>query len=433
MVQEVLAPGPSQRHDLDANDESASLLLDLSQRYGDTFRLASQTRSNDSLVILNADDIRRVLQTNRGNYIKGVGIERVRVLLGNGLMASEGELWTRQRRLVQPAFHSQVIRSFTALMHQANVDLIDRWSAHAARGEPINLTHDLSALALTIVLRALFGPDLDRLIDAQGNNPFDLLTSETRRDLPFAAKFRALTHHVRDMIAARQREQRIEMDLLSTLMEVRDRDSGEAMPERALLDEMMTLIVAGHETTASALNWTWYLLSQNPEAEARLHSVITHPVATSEGGEASPASQPYVEQVLQEALRLYPPGWLFTRRALADDVLGGYHVPAGTDVFICPYMLHRQTAHWGDQPEAFDPLRFEPEAVDARHRFAYLPFSAGPRYCIGATFAMAEMTMHLAMVAERFQLRYDGAAPPAAEFQVNLRSRHDLHMRLVAR
>lgn len=433
MVQEVLAPGPSQRHDLDANDESASLLLDLAQRYGDTFRLASQTRSNDSLVILNADDIRRVLQTNRNNYIKGVGTERVRVLLGNGLMASEGELWARQRRLVQPSFHSQVIRSFTALMHQANVDLIARWSALAARGETVNLTHDLSELALNIVLRALFGPDLDRLIAAQGSNPFDLLTSETRRDLPFAAKFRALTHHVRDMIAARRQEQRIEMDLLSTLMEVRDRDSGEAMPDRALLDELMTLIVAGHETTASALNWTWYLLSQNPAVEAKLHAVIAHPVPTSEGGEATPASQPYVEQVLQEALRLYPPGWLFTRRALNDDVLGGYHVPAGTDVFICPYMLHRQTAHWGDQPEAFDPLRFEPEAVDTRHRFAYLPFSAGPRYCIGATFAMAEMTMHLAMVAERFQLRYEGPNPPPAEFQVNLRSRHDLHMRLVAR
>lgn len=433
MVQEVLAPGPSQRHDLDANDESASLLLTLAQRYGDTFRLASQTRSNDSLVILNADDIRRVLQTNRSNYIKGVGTERVRVLLGNGLMASEGELWARQRRLVQPAFHSQVIRSFTALMHQANVDLIERWSALAAQGETVNLTHDLSELALNIVLRALFGPDLDRLIAAQGSNPFDLLTSETRRDLPFAAKFRALTHHVRDMIAARRQEQRIEMDLLSTLMEVRDRDSGEAMPDRALLDELMTLIVAGHETTASALNWTWYLLSQNPVVEAKLHEVITHPVPASEGGEATPASQPYVEQVLQEALRLYPPGWLFTRRALNDDVLGGYHVPAGTDVFICPYMLHRQTAHWGDQPEAFDPLRFEPAAVDARHRFAYLPFSAGPRYCIGATFAMAEMTMHLVMVAERFQLRYEGPDPPPAEFQVNLRSRHDLYMRLVAR
>lgn len=433
MVQEVLAPGPSQRHDLDANDESASLLLELAQRYGDTFRIASQSRSSDNLVILNADDIRRVLQTNRANYVKGIGIERVRVLLGNGLMASEGELWSRQRRLVQPAFHSQVIRSFSALMHRANADLIERWSGCAARGETVNLTHDLSELALNIVLRALFGIDLDRLIQAKGSNPFDLLTSETRRDLPFAAKFRALTHHVLNMIAARRQEQRIEMDLLSTLMEVRDRDSGEAMPDRALLDELMTLIVAGHETTASALNWTWYLLSQNREVEARLHSAIAAPPPAS-GLEDEPATttHPYVEQVLQEALRLYPPGWLFTRRALADDVLGGFHVPAGTDVFICPYMLHRQTAHW-DQPEAFDPRRFEPAAVEARHRFAYLPFSAGPRYCIGATFAMAEMTMHLSMVADRFRLEYTAPVPPAAEFQVNLRSRHDLHMRLVAR
>lgn len=432
MVQELLAPGPPQRHDLDADDESARLLLDLSQRYGDTFRLTSQTRSTDNLVILNADDIRRVLHTNRANYIKGIGIERVRMLLGNGLITSEGELWSRQRRLVQPAFHTQVIRSFSALMHRANADLIERWSGHAARGEPVNLTHDLSELALSIVLRALFGTDLDRLIDAKGGNPFDLLTSETRRDLPFAAKYRALTRDVLAIIAARRKEQRIEMDLLSMLMEVRDRDSGEAMPDRALLDELMTLIVAGHETTAGTLNWTWYLLSQNPEAEARLHQAIVAPAQASGPTEETPATPPYVEQVLQEALRLYPPAWLFTRRALGDDVLGGFHVPAGTDVFICPYLLHRQTAHW-DRPEVFDPLRFEPAAVGARHGYAYLPFSAGPRYCIGATFAMAEMTMHLVMVADRFRLHYDGAVPPAAEFQVNLRSRHDLFMRLVAR
>ena len=432
MVQELLAPGPPQRHDLDADDESARLLLELSQRYGDTFRLTSRTRSADNLVILNADDIRRVLHTNRANYIKGIGIERVRMLLGNGLITSEGELWSRQRRLVQPAFHTQVIRSFSALMHRANADLIERWSGHAARGEPVNLTRDLSELALSVVLRALFGTDLDRLIDAKGGNPFELLTSETRRDLAFAAKYRALTHDVLAIIAARRKEQRIETDLLSMLMEVRDRDSGEAMPDRALLDELMTLIVAGHETTAGTLNWTWYLLSQNPEAEARLHQAIAAPAQASGSEEETSAAHPHVEQVLQEALRLYPPAWLFTRRALGDDVLGGFHVPAGTDVFICPYLLHRQTAHW-EQPEVFDPLRFEPAAVDARHRYAYLPFSAGPRYCIGATFAMAEMTMHLAMVAQRFRLHYDGPAPPAAEFQVNLRSRHDLSMRLVAR
>ncbi len=428
MVQEVLAPGPQERYDLDANDESLSLLQALKGRYGDICRVPTASRANDGLVIHDVECIRRVLLTNRGNYVKGVGLERVRVLLGNGLIVSEGELWSRQRRMMQPAFHSQVIRGFTVLMHRFNQELVERWAGHAARGEPINLTRELSEVALNVVLQALFSTDLDRLIEAEGGSPFDLLTRETRRDLPFAAKFRALTRHVLAMIDARRKEQRVEMDLLSMLMEARDKDSGEAMPPRALLDEVMTLIVAGHETTASTLNWTWYLLSQHAEVEARLHEALA---AEAPGEE--PATPPaYVQQVLQEALRLYPPVWLFTRRALGDDRLGGYHVPAGTDIFICPYLLHRHAAHW-ERPEAFDPERFAPAVADARNGFAFLPFSAGPRYCIGAAFAMAEMTTHLAMVARRFRLVYAAEAAPEAEFQINLRTRQDLPMRVVAR
>ncbi len=430
MVQQAPAPGPQQRYDLDANDESLPLLQDLMQRYGDTCRVTSISGGHDSVVIHGTDDIRHVLVGNRGNYVKGLALDRVRVLLGNGLMASEGELWARQRRMVQPAFQTQVIRGFSPLMQQANADLIDRWTAQAERGEPINLTHDLSELALNIVLRALFSTDFERLIDADGASPFDLLTRETRRDLAFAAKFRSLTHLVRAMMESRRTEQRVEMDLLSTLMEARDKDSGEAMPERTLVDEIMTLIVAGHETTASTLNWTWYLLSQNPDVEARLHAAIAE-VRPAQANEP-PAECAYVEQVLQESMRLYPAGWLLSRRALGDDQLGGFHVAAGTEIFICPYLLHRHEAHW-DRPEAFDPERFAPAAVEARDRFAYLPFSAGPRFCIGTTFSMAEMTMHLSMVAQRFQLHYVGSAPPQAEFQINLRTRQDVHMRLVAR
>lgn len=430
MVQQVSAPGPQQRYDVDANDESLPLLQDLMQRFGDTCRVTSPGGDHDSVVIHNTDDIRHVLLGNRGNYVKGMALNRVRVLLGNGLMASEGELWVRQRRMVQPAFQTQVIRGFAPLMRRANADLIERWAAEAERGEPVNLTHDLSELALNIVLRALFSTDFELLIDAEGSSPFDLLTKETRRDLAFAAKFRALAHLVRAMIDSRRKEQRIEMDLLSILMEARDKDSGEAMPDRALVDEIMTLIVAGHETTASTLNWTWYLLSQNPKVESRLHAAIaeTKPALANE----PPAECAYVEQVLQESMRLYPAGWLLSRRALGDDQLGGFHVPAGTEIFICPYLLHRHEAHW-DRPEAFDPERFAPAAVEARDRFAYLPFSAGPRFCIGTTFSMAEMTMHLSMVARRFQLQYTGSEPPQAEFQINLRTKQDIHMRLVAR
>jgi len=423
MVHELLAPGPQEGFDLDANDESLPRLQEWMKHHGDICRVPSESRPGDGLVIHNADDIRHVLLSNRANYVKGVGMERVRLLLGNGLMVSEGDFWARQRRMAQPAFQSQVVRSFSASMERANQELAERWSAHARSGEPINLTRDLSELTLNIVLRALFSGDLDRMANADGSSPFDLLTRETRRDLPFAAKFRALTHLVRGVIEARRAERRIEMDLLSTLMEARDRDSGEAMPERALLDEIMTLIVAGHETTASALNWTWYLLTQKVEVEERLHQALAG---------VSPEEDPYVEQVLLEGLRLYPPGWLFSRRALGDDELSGYHVAAGTDIFICPYLLHRHPAHW-DRPETFDPDRFTPAAVEARHRFAFLPFSAGPRYCIGATFAMAEMRTHLSLLAREFRLSYVGAELPKPEFQINLRTQHDLLMRVAAR
>ncbi|MFM9917697.1 MAG: cytochrome P450 [Rhizobacter sp.] len=436
MVQEVLAPGPQERYDIDANDESLPLLQELKERYGDICRVMTKSRASDSLVINDPDHIRHVLLTNRANYVKGVGLERVRVLLGNGLIVNDGESWARQRRMMQPVFHSQVIRGFSTFMERLNLELIERWAGHAERGEPINLTRELSEVTLSIVLRALFSVDLDRLISAEGSSPFDLLTRDTRRDLPFAAKFRALTRHVLGMIDVRRRERRVEMDLLSMLMEARDRDTGEAMPDRALLDEIMTLIVAGHETTASTLNWTWYLLSQHPEAEARLHESISAatppPAPMAALPDAPPQANSYVERVLQEAMRLYPPGWLFTRRALKDDQLGRYHVPAGTDVFICAYLLHRHAKHW-ERPNDFDPERFVPAAAESRHRFAFLPFSAGPRYCIGAGFAMTEMTMHMSMVSKRFRLQYASNESPQAEFQINLRTRQDVHMHVVAR
>lgn len=437
MAQGHLAPGPDQGYDLDANDETLPVLQQLRSQFGPICRVPSLTRAGDGLVIHDPDDIRRVLLTNRGNYVKGAGLERVRVLLGNGLIVSDGDLWARQRRMIQPAFQGQATRGFAPVVEQVNADLLTRWSAHADSGEPIDLTHELSSVALEIVLRALFGPDFDRLVETEGGSPFDLLTEESRRDLQFAARFRGLARFVRAIIDARRQEARVESDWLSMLMQARDKASGEPMPDRALLDEVMTLIVAGHETTASTLNWTWYLLSRHPEAEAALHAAIAQAAPAAAVHPDQPLATPFasadhVEQVLQEALRMYPPVWLFSRRAMQDDTLGGYHVPAGTDIFICPYLLHRDTAQW-ERPEEFLPARFMPDAAAGRHRFAYLPFSAGPRFCVGAGFAIAEMAMHLTMVAERFRLVLVDAEPAEAEFQINLRTRHPLRMRLVSR
>jgi cytochrome P450 len=427
-----LAPGPSAAFDIDANDESLPLLRDLMREYGDIYRVPTSTRASDGLVIHGADDIRRVLLTNRANYTKGVGLERVRVLLGNGLIVSDGDTWARQRRMMQPAFHSRVIKSFATLMHRVNAGLIERWSKAAETGETVNMTHDLSAAALSIVLHSLFSVDLDRLVEAQGENPFDLLTRETRRDMPFAAKFRALTRHVRAMIESRRTEDRIEHDFLSMLMEARDKETGEPMNDRALLDEIMTLIVAGHETTAGTLNWAWYLISQNPSVEADLHAAIDGLVIDPTAETVTLPKSPYVEQLINEAMRLYPSVWLLGRRAIADDVLSGYRVPAGTDIFICPYLLHRHSAHWSDV-DAFDPHRFADQASSGRHPFSFLPFSSGPRHCIGAGFAMAEMATHMVMVGQRFRLQYIAPSAPEAEFQINLRTREDLQMRVLTR
>ncbi|TLY89554.1 MAG: cytochrome P450, partial [Gammaproteobacteria bacterium] len=210
------------------------------------------------------------------------------------------------------------------------------------------------------------------------------------------------------------------------------KESGAPMGERELIDEVMTLIVAGHETTASGLNWTWYLLSQHPGVEARLHAEIDAASATPAPGLAQMEALTYTQQVVNEALRLYPPGWLLSRRTIEADVLGGYPVPPGTNVLLPLYLLHRHPRFWKD-PEAFWPERFAPEHEAERPRFAYMPFAAGPRHCIGETFALYEMLMHLYKVARHYRLSYVPDRPLELEAQINLRTRYPLHMRLERR
>jgi cytochrome P450 len=204
------------------------------------------------------------------------------------------------------------------------------------------------------------------------------------------------------------------------------------MSERELIDEVMTLVVAGHETTASALNWTWYLLALHPQVEARLHAEIDAAPSESSPSLAQMEALPYAQQVVNEALRLYPPGWLLSRRAIGADVLAGFAIPAGADVLLSPYLLHRHPRFWSD-PDAFKPERFAPENEAQRPRFAYMPFAAGPRHCIGETFALYEMLMHLYKVARRYRLTYLPTEPVELEAQINLRTKNPLYMRLERR
>lgn len=423
-----LPPGPDTPLDFQTADDRLGLLADLFRQYGDIVRFRPPSARADTYLINDPAWVRQVLVTNHRNYTKGLGIDRVKILLGNGIMVSEGEQWKRQRRMIQPAFQRRVIEGFCDLFHDQARVLAAHWERQAAAGETLDITQATSDTTLQVILRAVFGADLETL----GQDAFRLVTEVTERDLQFALKFRALRKLVGELVEHRRSLGVERFDYTSMLMAARDKETGEPMPENQLIDELMTLVVAGHETTAASLSWVWYLLGEHPEAAERMVDELA-----SAGFEGTPSleqlfSLKYTEQVIKEAMRLYPPGWLYTRRAVADDHFGACFVPAGTDIFICAYLLHRHPGHW-DEPDAFRPERFEGEAEAQRERFVYIPFSAGPRHCVGETFAMAEMLMHLWVLAPRFRLTPAQAVPVELEPGVNLRARHPLMMKILLR
>jgi cytochrome P450 len=425
-------PEAAIQFDIGSTDDSLERMIELFALHGDIYRVYVPARQSYTYVIHHPDDVKRVLVSNHRNYTKGLGLDRVRILLGKGIMTSEGELWTRQRYMMQPLFHRRVITQFAEVIGTANSQLLTRWEELARRGEPVNVTDEMSELTLGIVLRAIFGRDLERMSAELGGNPFDVVTKEQGRNLQFAFKFRSLTKLVAGLIERRRREPEEHFDYVAMLMAARDRDSGAPMSERLLIDEILTLVVAGHETTASGLNWTWYLLSQHPDAEARLHAELDAVPDEPAPSLAHIEQLAYTQQVINEALRLYPPGWLLSRRTVQPDVLSGYEIPAGTNVLLPLYLLHRHPRYWKD-PDLFLPERFAPDHDAERPRFAYMPFAAGPRHCIGETFALYEMLMHLHRVARHFRLIHVPDKPIELEAQINLRTRYPLHMRLERR
>ena len=426
-------PEAELQFDVGSTDDSLERMIELFARHGDTYRVYVPSRHSWTYVIHHPDDVKRVLVSNYRNYTKGTGIDRIKLLLGKGIMTSEGELWKRQRAMMQPCFHRRVISRFADLIAQANERFIARWEALAARGELVNVTEEMSDLTLEIVMRSLIGRDLERVTQELGANPFEVVARDSARNLQFVYKFRSLTSLVQKLIARRRAQPDEEhFDYLAMLLSARDKETGLPMSDGELIDEILTLIVAGHETTASGLNWTWYLLSQHPEAEARLHAELDAAAELPAPSLVQVEALAYTQQVINEALRLYPPGWVLSRRTIEADVLGGYPVPARTNVLLPLYLVHRHPRFWKD-PEVFWPERFAPEHEAERPRFAYMPFAAGPRHCIGETLALFEMFVHLYKVARRYRLRYVADKPLKLEAGINLRTRHPLHMRLEAR
>ncbi|MBX2879733.1 MAG: cytochrome P450 [Granulosicoccus sp.] len=428
------APGPDDPYDINVDKDTLHKLAQWQLQYGDILCVKPLRRESPSIVLNHPDPVRHVLIGNHRNYAKGVGFERVAMLLGNGIIVSDGEFWRSQRRMMQPAFHKSVIARMSAMMHECNFRKLAQWSDKASRSVAVDVTHDMSELALEVILRALFSDDLDRLIDNCGENPFALLVDDVTRDLKLAMRFRALTKHVSEIVLARRKQNRIEPDFLSLMMEARDKLTGEPMTDKALIDEVMTIIVAGHETTAGTLNWAWYLLSQHPEVEQAMHAEVDSLTADPRYEDLESLS--YTRQLIDETLRLYPPVWLFSRKAIADDTLvhgeSQFSVTAGTNVFLCPYLLHRDERFWSE-PDRFEPMRFQQTTGKARNYQAYFPFSLGSRRCIGEFFSMVDMQLHIGMLARHVSLRHVPGIPVDIEPLINLRSQNSIMMMPVLR
>ena len=422
-------PLASSTLDITFETDALSVLEAEFGQMGDAYRAHSPALARDLWVLSHPDHVRHVLVDHHANFRKGIGIERVAILLGNGIMTSEGEHWRVQRKMLQPSFHRKIVATWMPHIHDATRKLADRWQRAGARGEPINVTQDMSEATLDVILLALFGEDLDRFGSA-----FSLLTDHTARNLAFAYKFRQLGKLIMEDVERRRRDGVRRDDIVTLLIEARDRQSGEPMPDRQMLDEIMTLIIAGHETTASSLNWFWTLLAQHPGVEARLHEEIGRQEIDREAapGYDDLARFPYVRQAIEEALRLYPPGWLLTRRSIAPSKIGAFELPAGTDVLVSPYLVHRHPRYWRDA-QRFDPDRFAPGEAETRNRFAYLPFGLGPRACIGEHLALIEMHAHAIMLARRFKLSLVPGQTIEIEPQVNLRTRQPVLMQVEIR
>ena len=426
-------PGPTEAFDLGASEESLERLRGYFAEFGEFFRVYSPHRKSYTYVVTDPDDIKRVLVTNHRNYTKGVGTDQIMILLGRGIMTSEGDFWHRQRRMLQPAFHRRVLDRFGPAITRVNADYAERWAELARRGEPVNITEATSELTLDINLASIFGKDLPAIKELFGANPFAIVHTESERDLSFAYRIRSLAGIVRDLIARRRADTRTDhFDFFGLALAARDKETGEVMTDKQLVDEVLTLVVAGHETTASALAWTWYQLGRHPQIQEALGRSAAALPADREPGLDDMEAWGYGQQVIKEVLRLCPPGWMMTRRTIEPDVLHGVTLPAGTDVFVSPYFVHRHPAHWSNV-ESFDPLRFSEAASAGRHRFAYIPFGVGPRHCIGENFALYEIAVHLATMARRFRLTPVSDAPPQIEARINYRLRSDLRMNVELR
>jgi cytochrome P450 len=414
-------------------------LMTAATRYGDAVRVSIGPRA---LYFFNhPDHAKHVLADNSANYHKGIGLTHARRALGDGLLTSEGELWRKQRRVIQPAFQHKRIVAQAPIIAEEAAKLVDRLRTHID-GEPVNVVHELTGLTLGVLGRTLLDTELDGFTSigqsfeaVQDQAMFEMASLSTVPmwvPLPHQMRFRKARRELQQIVDTLVDERAMRLgegdeDVLSRLILSTAQEADPRVGQQRLRDELITLLLAGHETTASTLGWTLSLLDRHPAVWQRLHAEAVEVL-----GDRLPTYDDlnrltYTAMVIEEALRLYPPVWILTREAQADDEVGGYHVPAGADVLICPYTLHRHPEFW-PSPERFDPERFDPARPAERPRYAYIPFGAGPRFCVGNNLGMLEAAFVLAMITRDLRLHGVPGHVATPEPMLSLRIRGGLPM-----
>jgi enediyne biosynthesis protein E7 len=409
------APGP--RGDLLTGNLRAfrrdvlGLLLESAREYGDVVRF----RIGPFVVHLlnHPDHVEHVLQSHARNYDKATrSSSKIRLISGESLLTSNGEVWQRQRRMMQPSFHRQRIAGLASQMSGLTAEMLRRWQTNLASGQPLDVASEMTRLTCTIVGKTLLGADVSEDLSEVEHAMETVLTHTfqswgnildlpafipTPANLRFRRAMQTLDQIVHRIIADHRSGNSTKSDLLSMLLDVRDKETGEGLSDLELRNEAITFLLAGHETTANALSWTFYLLSQNSEVERELRAELAAVLGGSSPTFEHFPQLKFTTMVIQEAMRLYPPIWAMERRAIADDDIGGFHIPAGSSIVISPYVLHRNENFWPDA-ERFDPMRFSTKPR------GYIPFGSGPRFCIGADFALMEARLIVPMVMQACHL-----------------------------
>jgi len=389
------------------------------------------------------DHIRDVLVTNNSKFMKGQGLQEMKRLLGEGLLTSEGEFHKRQRRLIQPMFHHKRIEGYGDVMVERSVRMRESWQD----GQTLDVHQQMMRLTLSIVAKALFDTDIEdrdanRVAEALATSLglFDRVTSplfQLLMRMPASSvmrRFQQAKDTLDEIVYGMIRERRKtgdRGDLLTTLLLAQEED-GERMTDLQVRDEAITIFLAGHETTSNALTWTWYLLSQHPEVEAKLHEELDTVLGDRSPTVADLENLPCTQRVLSESMRLYPPAWILGRRALADHETDWYRIPEGSIVVAAQYIVHHDP-RWFPDPYGFDPDRWLPEQAASRPKFSYFPFGGGQRLCIGEPFAWLEGELLLATLAQRWKLRLVRGHPVELSPVVTLRPKHGMKMTTHAR